>query len=683
MPNGTDFCFVAMPYLWPKMPSFAMGLLQAILERDGLRAKSLYGSILFWDELGYERFSLVSRNLESMYWVGAWTFAHVAFPDFHPDDEAFLSAVHPRCDPAGRTELEHFKEVLLSIRELAGRFVDRLAQRILDDGARIVGCSVPFQSQHVASLALLRRLREWAPDVVTVMGGSNCETVTGLTTHKRFPWVDYVVSGEADEIITPLARAILEHGRNIPMEKLPEAVFAPVHRAGGYPWDADGRPEDAPRAVARSLDGLPTPNYEDFFSAFNASAQAKSQILPGLPYETSRGCWWGRCRFCGLNGRRVTYRSRSVPEVLRDLDLLSRRHQVRKFEVVDNILDTDYFPTLLADLARAGAPYNLFYETKSDLTREQIKALRDAGVRWIQPGIESLHSAVLKLMRKGCKAYQNVELLKWARQYGVRTQWSILFDFPGEKDEWYEEMAQMLPLFFHLSPPFAFVAVHFHRYSDYHRRPEEYGLKLRVPEMLRYVYPLDAKELQDIIYDFEEESRECLRRDAVLSALLSRESIETIGETVLQWIKLFWSDNRPALGMTVTESDIAIRDTRPVAVESSSRLVGLERDLYLACEEAKKPNDLYRRFVAGDVTRKRVDGVIQDLVDRRLMIRIDGRLLGLAVREPCEAFLEENDFPGGAVIEPIRTASLSGALEAQDHSPSRASTSGDGGRNDY
>jgi hypothetical protein len=68
-----------------------------------------------------------------------------------------------------------------------------------------------------------------------------------------------------------------------------------------------------------------------------------------------------------------------------------------------------------------------------------------AGVTWVQPGIESLHSGVLKLMDKG------VQLLKWSRELGRRLSWSILWGFPGKKDDWYTDMAGWLPALEHPS----------------------------------------------------------------------------------------------------------------------------------------------------------------------------------------------------------------------------------------
>jgi hypothetical protein len=90
------------------------------------------------------------------------------------------------------------------LRAEAEDFVDSAAARVLAHKPRIVGCTSTFQ-QHVASLALLRRIRELDPSVISMMSGENCETQMGRATHRAFPWGDYVVSGEADQLIVHCA----------------------------------------------------------------------------------------------------------------------------------------------------------------------------------------------------------------------------------------------------------------------------------------------------------------------------------------------------------------------------------------------------------------------------------------------------------------------------------------------
>jgi hypothetical protein len=65
------------------------------------------------------------------------------------------------------------------------------------------------------------------------------------------------------------------------------------------------------------------------------------------------------------------------------------------------IIDLDYVDGLLPTMAgyrRKGYDFKIHYETKSNLKKHQVRAMSDAGIKSIQPGIESISNTILKLM---------------------------------------------------------------------------------------------------------------------------------------------------------------------------------------------------------------------------------------------------------------------------------------------
>src|SRR5205823_3394211 len=129
------------------------------------------------------------------------------------------------------------------------------------------------------------------------------------------------------------------------------------------------------------------------------------------------------------------------------------RYPSRKIYAVDNILDLKYFDTLLAELAERPRPPHLFYETKANLTKAQLRRLARAGVKQLQPGIESLSTPILRLMDKGVTGLQNVRLLKWCEEIGIRLDWNFLYGFPGEDPAEYDQLSDLVPSLMHLRPP--------------------------------------------------------------------------------------------------------------------------------------------------------------------------------------------------------------------------------------
>lgn len=638
----TAVCLVTMPYASVTLPSLALGLLKAVLVREGIPTTVLHANLWFLETVGLRRFRICEHLSPVELQLGEWTFAEAAFRDETPDDAALFARLARR--PSLILTMRHRPEDvdrlfddLRALRRAATAFVDTVARRVLATGARIVGCTSTFE-QHCASLALLRRVRELDPGVVTMLGGGNCEAAMGAATHRHFPWVDYVVSGEADGLIAALCRRVLAQGRDVPAAELPAGVLGPGHR--------DAPLDEPPRAMFHAMDTLPYPDFDDYFAALAASPM-RDAIVPGLPVETARGCWWGarhHCTFCGLNGGSMAFRSKSPDRAVDELDHLERRYGLRRFETVDNILDMAYLKTVVPRLAageRNGR--SIFYEVKANLTRAQVASLADAGVSWLQPGIESLHSDVLRLMDKGVQGFQNLQLLKWAREHGVRLSWQVLWGFPGEDDGWYAEMAALLPALEHLQPPGGITRLRLDRFSVYHARPQEFGLDLRPISSLRWVYPLPEDACRDLTYFFQD-----VDAPETVDWIASRPGLGATVAGIKRWRRSFWAEPRPILALHDDGRRCVVHDSRRVATQWSTRLGGLERAVLLACDAAP-PRERLGAMLGVRATAPRIDDAVASLLARRFLLAMDGRLVALPVRGELPPLPTFREFPGGWV----------------------------------
>ncbi|MEX4005367.1 RiPP maturation radical SAM C-methyltransferase [Paraburkholderia sp. EG285A] len=651
--RSMDLVLVNMPYAGIERPSLSIGLLHRILTDAGFDVRSEYANLHFAEQIGIQAYQFIDIT-RSEDVVGEWTFRQAAFPDYQPDDHAYLVQLLKRLimspETRERLGLDGLRRMLCGMRDAANSFIVQTADRILRMRPRIVGCSSTFQ-QHLASLALLRRIKETSPTTITMMGGANCETVMGRTTHLNFHWVDYVVSGEADGIIANVVGRILRAKPGTVPTLLPHTVLTPRHRTLGYPLDAASN-DGMPRQSSASIEHLPAPTFSDYFDVLRASRLAAA-IDPGLPVETSRGCWWGQkkhCTFCGLNGGGMAYRSRSAQGVVTQLDELSASYGIRKFEVVDNILDMRHFDTLLPQLQSRGL--RLFYETKSNLRREHVAALVAAGVTWIQPGIESLHSNVLTLMDKGAQAWMNVQLLKWAREFGLRLSWSMLFGFPGEDDADYHMMADMVPKICHLQPPGGMIHIRYDRYSPYHSKARNYGLDLVPARLLKYVYPLSDADLMEQTYFFEERGAADLGRNLSVGRKLERPGADALRTALAQWSKTFWSSMPAVLCEEPGGSGLQLLDTRPIAAERQLELDGAAAAILRFCDSARSVETLPDRLRTDGLfygSDEQVADALAFLLRRAYAIELDGRVLSLTLKGDLPVLPDGSEFPGGFV----------------------------------
>lgn len=250
-----------------------------------------------------------------------------------------------------------------------------------------------------------------------------------------------------------------------------------------------------PNPPVVKMDELPYPAFDDFF-AQRSAVDIQDTIPPAIMVETSRGCWWGEhshCTFCGLNGLTMAFRSKSPQRAIEEITSLWDRYsdQAEDLLAVDNILDYRYMNTMLPQLAEHKKRIRLFYETKANLKKEQIARFAQANIQDVQPGIESLSSRVLKIMRKGVSALQNVQMLKWCQEYDVVAYWNILWGFPGENPEDYRESNEWASRLFHIRPPQVIAPIRLDRFSPLFDAAEEFGIKnIKPAPAYEYIFPM-------------------------------------------------------------------------------------------------------------------------------------------------------------------------------------------------
>jgi ribosomal peptide maturation radical SAM protein 1 len=487
--------------------------------------------------------------------------------------------------------------------------VNELVSRYELDKADVVGATSMF-FQNVPSLALLRKVKELNPGVITVMGGANCEFPMGPVVAKRFPGVDFVFSGPGLKSFPEF----LQHSINGDMDKcsLIRGVFSKNAPC----------PESGPATVGEELpiDFYVEPDYEPFVSLYEAT-YSPTQVPASLPFETSRGCWWGErshCTFCGLNSASMNYRAMNPELAVKQFNyLFSFSGRVPRLLGVDNILPKNYASQVLPLLETPENMY-IYYEVKADLTEQDLAALARARVTHVQPGIESIANSTLKLMKKGTTSFQNLKLLKLCALYDIKVDWNLLIGFPGEDEQVYRRYTEFIPLLYHLHPPTGSYPVRFDRFSPYYNQAESYGLNLHPLDFYSLIYPFEEADLRNLAYYFA---------DRNLNADYFRKVAKWIGkvrESVSQW-RARWSNGLPPRLYFKNNSN-AIYDSRTgtafeYALENSTKSV-LD---YLS--RPARMDDVAKIFSSHggvDVTKE-----LRILIEKRLVFQEGDRLFSL------------------------------------------------------
>jgi hypothetical protein len=173
------------------------------------------------------------------------------------------------------------------------------------------------------------------------------------------------------------------------------------------------------------------------------------------------------------------------------------------FSSVDNIIPQKYTRDVFPYI-NPPSHINIFYEVKASLKEKEMALLSEKRVKRLQPGIESLSSSTLELMKKGTTAFSNITFLGYCTLYDIFPEWNLLVGFPGEKEDIFKKYLSDLPLLSHLPPPGGCYPVRFDRYSPYFMKADEYGLDLHPYEFYEYVYPFSKQSLMNFAYYFQD-----------------------------------------------------------------------------------------------------------------------------------------------------------------------------------
>ena len=602
-----DVALVVPPITEASGPSLAMSLFRACLAERGIRAFVDYADYRFYENLGDIETAKSMRRNYGVDQLGEY----ICLPC------TGLTACWSREEYYRRLASDHLAWGTTDMPALIAKghaavkkTVEETARRVVESGARIVAVVVQFQQLNGA-YSILKRVKELCPEITALVGGAHCMDLGGKAILSHWPVADYVFFGEADEIIGEVCEKILAGEKDFP---LPYGVL----RRG------EPIPDELPHRRTQDLNKLPYPDFTDYiatadeFPMLNQCEENEFKPLT-LIVEGSRGCWWGQkkpCTFCGLNGHVYAFRDKDPERFADEIAYMARTWPRPVYFIcsdsIQSVRHTKELPDLLArKLTRVVI---IMTEIKSNLSEEDLWRLARVGYRQLQPGIESLHDDILKLMNKGNRGLEHIALLRYAKKLQVHITWNLLCGFPGEPMSAYEEMTAFLPMILHLQPPSRLSHILFEKRSEYGAHPEKYGLRLVPSWVYRCVMPDDEDYIEGIAIEYDN-----------LNAKPSPEPLRRLSAVFKEWKHSWESGSQERMEMEFLDGRTEIRDTRLCSVAIYRTLTGLADRIYRRANAPVARETLAKEF--GEEAQEVVDELLRD----KLMIEMKGRVLSLAV----------------------------------------------------
>lgn len=595
-----------MPMLTTRWPSYQLGLLKPLLEREGIPAQAFSLFMHFGAQVGWRLYEQLAAGWGNM--VGEWLWAPAAF-GHDGDEQAYLRTYRAdfevMCQKAGCS----LDDIVRVRHEKTRDFLHFCVERVDWSRFGLIGISVVMQ-QMAASLAMARALKERHPDIPIVLGGAAFEDDIAEEIMAGCPQVDFILCGEGETTFPEMVRR-LYGGQTL------TGLPGLVHRDGSGVESTPRCPEPA------RLDCAPCPDYDEYFHARKGTNHAR--VVPAeqlmLPVETSRGCHWGahrQCIFCGLNRAGITYRHKSPDHVLPVVERLARRYGTRRFFAIDNIMPTSYVTEVFGRLAELRCDFQFHYATRPDLSHRQLEIMRRGGVCSIQPGVESLSTRLLGILRKPTTAMKNLELLKWATYYGMDNKYNLLVRIPGETAGDYEAMCDLMAKIPHYQAPYGMPCMRADRGSPMFTDAESFSIGDLEPEAsYRHIYPSHRFRLERLAYFFTHSA----------ASVLSDQERARFSGMVKAWQKAWQGPTRPRLTYAQTVGRIVIDDSRGrPAVRHDFE--GLAATVLGACADARRFEQIRDACECDSDT---LAAILRELVDQSLVVHVDDRYLSLAL----------------------------------------------------
>jgi anaerobic magnesium-protoporphyrin IX monomethyl ester cyclase len=284
---------------------------------------------------------------------------------------------------------------------------------------QIVGISFLTPSRR-ESLQVARLIKKIAPGTIVVAGGAHA-SVMHRQLLLNYPEIDFVVIGEGEITFEELVKSI--------------ETKTDLHNVKGIAFRENiGRDKQIvvtpPRPLINDLDLVPFPDYKQYLQFMPRNKLHTAAIV------TARGCAYGKCKFCASRSLWPNCRSRSVKNVVDEIEILIKEYGVENIHIHDDTFT--YFPEratkIFKEIVKRKLKVILDFKTIfSKITPELLYWFKKAGGRSIFYGLESGSERLRNLMGKPQITNESIEfIVETTKKAGVKVGLFVMFGYPGE-----------------------------------------------------------------------------------------------------------------------------------------------------------------------------------------------------------------------------------------------------------
>lgn len=464
---------------------------------------------------------------------------------------------------------------------------------------------VGFTANHAqlfSSILLAKWIKAVSPKARVVIGGKQVAGAAGESILRNFPQIDWCIDGEGETGLSKLIEGI----------ELGEAGFE--RAVPGLIFRDGGRIRRNARCMLPSLKGLPDPDYDHYFELADRHPRLKDVELDSyLPMEAGRGCDFN-CAFCGDCRYWGRYRMRPPDETASSIRRLSSRYQTVSIRLSDPMITPRCSDTLFPALKSHRRDYRIFCEVHAGMSKERLLKMKEAGLTHVQIGIEALDSGLLSKMNKGTRLIDNLEIMKFCEELGIRQHSHVIIEFPTETQSQIDRSAKAIHHALGYSP---LQIVRFKLYDDssVYRFPKKYGVS-SIDDA--GIFGRLTPSLKNLCYKS-------------FKTKYGKRNYTKLEKRMEEWRGLYRSSKMEGyqpLYHFDCEDFLKIVDRRGTV--RTIDLEGIHRDLYIYCDSIRTTEDILKRFP--DHGPKLLMDALETLVRLDVMFKESRSWLSLSTR---------------------------------------------------
>ncbi len=281
-----------------------------------------------------------------------------------------------------------------------------------------IGISINSSSQVIPGLTLANILKNKLNAHINIGGNFFGRVKEAIVKNPEFfdLFCDTVLVEEGERPVVELARYI---NGEIKIEEVSNLIY---QKDGKTVVNETKKPMKLDEMAIVSLDGY---DFKKYFAP---------EVI--LPFQSSRGCYWGKCSFCDQDFGQ-NFNVKNVDKLTDEFIKLKEKYGVKYFEFIDESVGPSYLSELTEKIEEKNIDINYFFDARLENTfaKDLLQKAFKSGLRMVLWGLESGSDSVMKLINKGIDIDKRLEILKNSSDSGVWNFAFIFFGFPTETVE--------------------------------------------------------------------------------------------------------------------------------------------------------------------------------------------------------------------------------------------------------